>query len=237
VEHFGSTEVHSFDNSDYEGASHVLDLNEPLPSALYEQYDTVIDAGSMEHIADTMAVLENLSQLLKPGGQIIHVNPSNNFCGHGFYQFSPEFYFSAYSSLRGFTDLEVFLAKASNSRTWFQVTTPGGGQRVEVTSGLPLICLVHVQKATGDISFASFQQSDYIHNWDLDPALPESNRTGWYSKIKAYIKKNPRIYGFAIRAYFSIIASSPYQIYFHRWKRGFNSRNKWLTRVSARQVN
>jgi hypothetical protein len=175
--------------------------------------------------------------MLKPGGQVIHMNPSNNFCGHGFYQFSPEFYFSAYSSSRGFTNAEVFLAKVSNSQYWFKVREPKGGQRAEVSSGLPLVCLVRAQKRNNEPSNTPVQQSDYVHHWGEDVSLQSSDTAPKVSQIKVLLRKNRLIYAIAMRSYFSLIESAPYQTYFYRWRSGFNSRNKCLTKVPARQRN
>jgi hypothetical protein len=235
VRHFGSTVVHSFDNSDYEGATHVFDLNDPLPTDFYDMYDTIIDSGSLEHIYDTRTVLNNITSMLKPGGQVIHMNPSNNFCGHGFYQFSPEFYFSAYSSSRGFTNAEVFLAKVSNSRYWFYVKEPKGGQRAEVSSGLPLVCLVRAQKLTSGPLNTPVQQSDYVHHWGGDVSSRSSVKAPKVSRIKALLAKNRLIYAIAMRSYFSLIESAPYQTYLYRWQSGLSTRNKCLTKVPARQ--
>lgn len=233
--HFGSTIVHSFDNSDYEGASHVFDLNNPIPKEFYEQYDTIIDSGSLEHIYDTRTVLKNIVSMLKPGGQVIHINPSNNFCGHGFYQFSPEFYFSTYSTSRGFTNAEVFLAKTSDSRNWFKVRKPEGGQRAEVSSGLPLVCLVRAKKLSNEPLNISVQQSDYVHHWGGDISSQSSVTAPGVSQVKKLLRKNHQIYAIAIRIYFSLFVSAPFQTYFHRYRAGLNARNKWLTKVPARR--
>lgn len=52
IDYLGSSDVHSFDNSGYEGATHLHDFNHPLPERYHGIYDTVIDAGSLEHIFD-----------------------------------------------------------------------------------------------------------------------------------------------------------------------------------------
>ena len=47
------------------------------------------------------------SDLCKNGGTIIHSLPSNNNCGHGFWQFSPELFFSLYNEKNGFKNNEM----------------------------------------------------------------------------------------------------------------------------------
>ena len=86
IRHFAATVVESFDNSDFEHATHITDMNKPL--AVQNRYDTVIDYGSLEHIYNIPQALKNVSELCSVDGQILHVLPANNFCGHGFWQFS-----------------------------------------------------------------------------------------------------------------------------------------------------
>jgi hypothetical protein len=89
---FGASSVESFDVSDYEKATHIVDLNVPLPES-FGGFNTVIDAGTLEHVFNISEALRNVSNLCAPGGQILHVLPANNFCGHGFWQVSPELFF------------------------------------------------------------------------------------------------------------------------------------------------
>jgi hypothetical protein len=46
----GSTHVDVMDNSTYEGANVIHDLNLLIPKKLHGRYDTVYDGGSLEHI-------------------------------------------------------------------------------------------------------------------------------------------------------------------------------------------
>ena len=95
IKYFGATKVDSIDYSDYEGANIIHDMNEPLEST--EEYDTVIDSGTLEHVFNINEAFKNITKLCKVGGQILHALPANNNCGHGFWQFSPELFFAMYS--------------------------------------------------------------------------------------------------------------------------------------------
>src|SRR5258708_31593691 len=44
----GAKAVHSFDNSAYEGATHLHDMNTRLPDEVKEQYTTVLDGSVFE---------------------------------------------------------------------------------------------------------------------------------------------------------------------------------------------
>ena len=62
---FGASKVESFDNSDYENATYVADLNLPLDKL--GEYDTIFDGGTLEHIYNIPQALKNLSQLCSDG--------------------------------------------------------------------------------------------------------------------------------------------------------------------------
>ncbi len=161
--HFGAVSIESFDNSAYEHATHLVDLNKPLE--IGQAYDTVIDLGSLEHIYNAPQALRNLSEICADGGQILHLLPANNFCGHGFWQFSPELFFSLYSESNGYRETEVFLADSANENCWFEVKRPGNGSRAETSSATGVYVLVRTVRRSS-FSQENVQQSDYVHVWD-----------------------------------------------------------------------
>ena len=107
-EYFGSTSVTSFDYSEYEGATHILDLNKTID--IHGAFETVIDCGTMEHIFNAPQGLANAIQMCAEGGRLIHVLPANNLCNHGFWQFTPELFLSLYNQRNGFSATEIFMA-------------------------------------------------------------------------------------------------------------------------------
>lgn len=161
--HFGATHVDSIDNSGYEGATIIADMNQPLPDRLKQQYDSVIDFGTTEHIFDVAQSFRNITALCKPGARLLHVVPANGLCGHGFYQFSPEFFFSRYSQTNGCADIEVFLADLLDARHWYSVPSPRDGKRINVrtTDQMYVIVMAKWMGAGGDKT----QQSDYEFAW------------------------------------------------------------------------
>lgn len=68
----------------------------------------------------------------------MHISPGNNFCGLGFWQFSPELFFSLYSESNRYAETQVFLANLTSPRHWFEVEQPMNGRRAEVVSTTPL---------------------------------------------------------------------------------------------------
>jgi hypothetical protein len=184
---FGSSLVHSYDASGYEGATHVADFNLPVSG---EKYDTVIDCGTIEHVFDIAQAFRNISSLCAVGGQIIHVSPASNFSGHGFWQLSPETFFSFYSERRGFQGTEVLFANVRNHSHWFKVKAPSNGNRVEVHSRAQLYLLCRTTKQS-DID-APVQQSDYVAQWE-QRALVRSPFVTW-------LRERPWLYIPAYRA-------------------------------------
>jgi hypothetical protein len=119
--------------------------------------------------------LANMMRMVRVGGSLITWTPANNLCGHGFYQFSPEFFFSTLTDERGFDLRHVSLVECVfpsvslvAPRRAFQVRSPlEARRRVEVLSKRPLMLLAHaVKTAHLDIPFGRFpQQSDYVAAW------------------------------------------------------------------------
>lgn len=94
----GFDEVESLDYSPYEDATIIWDMNKPIPECYWEQYDTILDGGTGEHVFHFPQFMENIYRMLKPGGKIIHLSPSHNYVDHGFYMFSPTIHFEYYAA-------------------------------------------------------------------------------------------------------------------------------------------
>lgn len=242
LEYFSADSVVSIDNSDYEKATFIHDMNEPLPENLKGKYDTVLDIGTTEHIFDVKQALSNYSLLCKPGGQIIHILPANNFCGHGFWQFSPETFFSLYSPANGFKDTEIYISSITLYSKfketfagffydipivdsifldkWFKVKS-FQHKRLFFTSSTPVYVLVRtVLDDKRNLSF-KIQQSDYAHVWKGGNVI---NNHNLYQKFQNQIKY--KIFGLS---FFNKILGLIYNGYLSRG--GFNSRNPCLAKV------
>jgi SAM-dependent methyltransferase len=164
--YFGASSVESYDNSDYEKATHIHDFNHPLPTSAGE-FDTVIDFGTTEHVFNVATALRNVVRLCRVGGQVLHVVPANNFCGHGFWQLSPELFFSLYSPRNGFGDTEVFVTSRKQPRSWYRVAPPHSGYRVPLaTWGKTYVICRSVRRAK--VENLVVQQSDYLAAWGAE---------------------------------------------------------------------
>jgi hypothetical protein len=116
----------------------------------------------------------------KVGGQIIHALPANNFCGHGFWQFSPELFFSLYNTENGYTDTEVFLADLNDISKWVKVSAPKNGDRVNFYSSNPAYVLVRTLTTRVISDFHNVQQSDYIKSWKDGQLVSNSKPSSFY---------------------------------------------------------
>ena len=108
------------------------------------------------------------------------VLPSNNFGGHGFYQFSPELFYSLYTEENGFEQTEVFVKSIGSSNSYYKVKKPENGKRGLITSIYPVYVCVSSKKVR-DVKELTVQQSDYVNLWessDLDEAGEIFNSLG-----------------------------------------------------------
>lgn len=86
------------------------DLQRPISPHFHNFFNFIIDSGTMEHIFDVRAVMENIAKMTKIGGYVLQFIPAQNFLNHGFYQFSPTFFYDFYSN-NGFEIVESYLVE------------------------------------------------------------------------------------------------------------------------------
>ena len=164
----GAKNVFSLDASNFEGAEFVHDLNQPLPPELRQRFDLVYDGGTLEHVFNFPVALKSCMEMLRPGGQLFIHTITNNYCGHGFYQFSPELFFRALSPENGF-ELHMMIAHAVGPYgRWYRVTDPEQIRaRVDVITLAPLQLILRAQRTKIVPVFAKPpQQSDYTPRWE-----------------------------------------------------------------------
>jgi hypothetical protein len=188
IDLLGATKVESFDNSDYEQATYVADMNHPIEGA--GTYDTVLDAGTLEHIYNVAQALKNVSTMCAEGGQILHVLPANNQCGHGFWQFTPELFYSLYSQANGYSETTVFLASFDDEAHWYEVEAPSNGRRINIMSVGPLYVLCRTRRGS-HISHDCVQQSDYVYAWDRKNITEPVELNSLKKFATGYLKASP----------------------------------------------
>lgn len=183
----GARSVDSMDANSFEGATVSHDLNEPLPAHLLQKYDAVVDGGTLEHVFNVPVAFRNAMDALRVGGRFFATVPANNFCGHGFYQFSAEFFYRVFSRENGFEMRQVLVAPA-RAAGWldgpaFEVDDPENlKRRIEISGRRPMVLLVHAQKVEQKVVFAQWpQQSDFAAAWSSGvhrPGISASRNRG-----------------------------------------------------------
>jgi hypothetical protein len=146
-------QIDSIDNSPYEGATIIHNMNNPIPKTS-KKYNFIFDGGTIEHIFNTAQVCENIIDLLEVGGIFCSVTCNNNFSGHGIYQFSPEFFLSAFNKKYGMEIQELYLSQTDNEReNWINVNDyniNGGGRNCKSFDSTKPVYIIAIIKKISD---------------------------------------------------------------------------------------
>ena len=177
--YLGANGITSFDFSAYQSAGIVHDLNVAIEPSLHGRFDAVFDGGTLEHLFDVKQVLSNYMNLVKIGGSLFICTNANNLCGHGFYQFSPEFFFRVFTAANGFAveslcliETPFHLVEKSARQRVFSVVDPASvGKRAVIVTDKPVSIWVHAKRTADRPLFAQAPcQSDYCTRWnDAEP--------------------------------------------------------------------
>lgn len=205
----GARSVEALDYSDYDGAQHIHDMNEPVPEGLVARFDAVFDGGALEHIFNFPVAVSNLMRMTKVGGRVFISTPANNFCGHGFYQFSPELMFRVFAAENGFEIRTVQLLEArypspelTRNRTAYAVADPAAVHgRVGLVTRRPVLMLVEAHKLEHVPLFTRAPlQSDYVSAWSAakadargEPKVQAAPGRSWRSRLLALLPRASRV--------------------------------------------
>lgn len=95
-----------FDMDKFDAPHYLHDLNSPVSKELHDSFSLILDGGTVEHIFDMRQIMENITNMLKLNGCVVHIGSFN--MDHGFYAISPCFFFEFYT-LNGFSDLLCYI--------------------------------------------------------------------------------------------------------------------------------
>lgn len=172
----GLGEIEALDASGFEGAQLIWDLNNPIRDELVGQFGLIVDGGTLEHVFDVAQALENVADMLAPGGRFVSFTPFNGYPGHGFYQFSPELVWTYWKSTRGFTVHSCYVSTPDGRFSRDLEDTRELGMRLEFNIGpsifgrLPsrriLMCYdIEKPSREGSRNRHISLQSDYEKRW------------------------------------------------------------------------
>ncbi len=171
----GAQTIDSMDVSTYESATIIHDLNSELNATLHYKYSCVIDSGTLEHIFDFKTAIANCINLLELKGYFISISPINNLMGHGFYQFSPELFYSVFNAQNGFEPVDMLVGALNQNdciSSWYRVMNPAlVGNRVVLSNSKPVYLFFIAKKIKNVEPFSIVpQQSDYLTTWKYNDA-------------------------------------------------------------------
>ncbi len=210
----GYGNVESMDFSGYEGCSLVHDLNQPVPPEWHGRYDVVFDGGTIEHVFHFPNAIANAMQLVAEGGYFVSCTPSNNYNGHGFYQFSPELFCRIFDENNGFRVRLLALVESTGEQAIYRVQDPkSAGHRITFGGRGPTLLVVIAEKLRqGPLFQSTPSQSDYAATWEgasaaeTAGATPAGQRSGnsvsrllrrllpgaWLYRIQRYLAEKDR---------------------------------------------
>jgi hypothetical protein len=63
----GFAGIETIDISDYEGATHIWDMNQPVPQDWHGRYSFIFDGGTLEHVFNLPQAFANVLNMLRVG--------------------------------------------------------------------------------------------------------------------------------------------------------------------------
>jgi len=187
----GAKTIVAIDVSDYEGAQVIHDMNRPIPDSLVSLFDLVLDGGTLEHVFDFPTALRSATRMVRPNGRFISLTMANNFCGHGFYQFSPELFYRFLSLANGYEMESCIMWEDVIWSRFYRVPDPNGVKsRINLRSEFGTYMMVQAKRlGNGEQGFTP-HQSDYVSVWKGQPAAavePRHSRSS--SKLRSELRR------------------------------------------------
>jgi len=190
----GATRVDSLDYSDYEKPTIVHDLNRPISDHLKKKYSVVFDGGTLEHVFNFPMAIKNCMDLIRVGGHFVSITPANNQMGHGFYQFSPELFYSVFSKQAGFK-IKCMLLRidlpGNNEPEIYETADPHLVKgRVLLTNALPTSLMILAEKVDDvDKDEMNVFQSDYERAWQTQSQELSTAKGIYRSLVPDFIRE------------------------------------------------
>lgn len=170
----GFETVDILDASDYEGANIIFDMNNEAKKDLFESYDFIFDWGTIEHVYNTKQYLKNILFFLKNGGHYLCLAPASGFLEHGYYQFSPVFFYD-YFRRNNWKIISNYILNIKNlltpQETWNLFEYKMGSLDVYAMGGIDSSTYQTynlVRKNISTQSEANMQQTQFFNIWNKD---------------------------------------------------------------------
>lgn len=165
------------------GGSIIHDLNEPVPPALEEQFDFILDGGTFDHLVNPGIAFQSVIRMLKPGGRVFHYNAASGYLGAAYVTFGPDLFFDYYV-VNGFADCKVYVARETAplpNAPWDLFYIPNGRTK-DLNSGRHQMVIAIAEK--GPASVADRIPIEYSYR---SKELRER-----FAAVQAELSKSPR---------------------------------------------
>lgn len=196
----GVNQLTTLDASEFEGANLIHDLNFPILEEKYNSYDCVCDFGTLEHIFNIPVAIKNCMNMVSVGGHFVAMTPCNNQFGHGFYQFSPEFFYSLFTPKYGFVVEDVILVEFGPFYKWYRVLDSNKIEMRTVMSNKYVSNLFVVAKKIKHENLEKIfpNQSDFISQWQNEASPAQTGYIDCFSNsnfdyVKTILLKFPKL--------------------------------------------
>ena len=139
---FSGGNVRALDNSDYEGADIVHDLNAELPENLHGIADFIFDGSCLDNLFDPARALKSMSAMLRPSGRIMLVEHGTPIQS-AYVCYSPDWFFDFFA-INNYADCQIYICQFNTMQEGWVTATwrPGMTWR-----GQQFVSIVVAQKA------------------------------------------------------------------------------------------
>tara|TARA_Y100001937_G_scaffold117992_1_gene171839 strand:- start:1407 stop:2012 length:606 start_codon:yes stop_codon:yes gene_type:complete len=102
--------------------THKLDLNEEIPDKFHQNYDCVLDMGTLYSMFDVSMGFKNILLMLKKDGVVFHETNLSGHFNRGFYCLSPSL-LNEFYACNGFEVLKMGFKIKKDDNTWKYIPT------------------------------------------------------------------------------------------------------------------
>ncbi len=106
---FTDAEYNALDVTDYEGAEIIHDMNYPVPDEFKGQFSFIYDGGAMDNLFNPAQYILNCSEMLAPGGRILHCEMGSLWRG-AYVMYSAD-YFHDFYAINRYENCHVYYAR------------------------------------------------------------------------------------------------------------------------------
>jgi hypothetical protein len=136
----GAGRLTILDHSNYEGATLLIDLNNPIPSDLEAKFDFIVDGGTLDNVFNPAQALMNISRMLRPEGRIFTYNI---YSGNRYFPYSmlPHQWYLDYFSINRYRYAQCYfgLHLPTSQKHYYQISLRKRASSRQRSDNFPII--------------------------------------------------------------------------------------------------